>query len=128
MFNIRKVSYSISKYSNESKLLFGIAMILFNLGAKYINMDISKTNETFLKSTIVRRITIFCMFFVATRDLFLSLAMSAVFIIFALGLFNEKSSAYVFPQSFYDDTVTEEEYTLAKDLIAKYEKNRQQKT
>ena len=99
-------------------------MILFNLGSKYIVMDMSKSHEMFLKSTIIRRITIFCMFFVATRDLFVSLVCTSIFIILALGIFNEKSSMTVLPASLFDDTVTEEEYKLAKDLIAKYENNK----
>lgn len=111
----------ISSFTNQNKFFLGITMILFNLGSKYIVMDISKSHEMFLKSTIIRRITIFCMFFVATRDLFVSLVCTAIFVILALGIFNEKSSLSILPSSLFDDTVTEEEYKLAQDLIRKYE-------
>ena len=79
-------------------------------------------HEAFLKSTIVRRLSIFAMFFVTTKDLKLSLIMTAAFVILALGVFNEKSSISVLPASLFDDEVTEAEYNLAKDLISKYEK------
>jgi len=114
----------VSIFANQNKFFLGLTMILFNLGSKYIVMDMSKSHEMFLKSTIIRRITIFCMFFVATRDLFVSLVCTSIFIILALGVFNEKSSMTVLPASLFDDTVTEEEYKLAKDLIAKYENNK----
>lgn len=114
----------VSSFANQNKFFLGLTMILFNLGSKYIVMDVSKSHEMFLKSTIIRRITIFCMFFVATRDLFVSLVCTSIFIILALGLFNEKSSMSVLPASLFDETVTEEEYKLAKDLIAKYENNK----
>jgi len=114
----------VSSFANQNKFFLGLTMILFNLGSKYIVMDMSKSHEMFLKSTIIRRITIFCMFFVATRDLFVSLVCTSIFIILALGVFNEKSSMTVLPASLFDDTVTEEEYKLAKDLIAKYENNK----
>lgn len=114
----------VSSFVNQNKFFLGLTMILFNLGSKYIVMDISKSHEMFLKSTIIRRITIFCMFFVATRDLFVSLVCTSIFIILALGLFNEKSSMTVLPSSLFDDIVTEEEYKLAKDLIAQYENNK----
>lgn len=114
----------VSSFANQNKFFLGLTMILFNLGSKYIVMDMSKSHEMFLKSTIIRRITIFCMFFVATRDLFVSLVCTSIFIILALGIFNEKSSMTVLPASLFDDTVTEEEYKLAKDLIAKYENNK----
>lgn len=114
----------VSSFANQNKFFLGLTMILFNLGSKYIVMDMSKSHEMFLKSTIIRRITIFCMFFVATRDLFVSLVCTSIFIILALGVFNERSSMTVLPASLFDDTVTEEEYKLAKDLIAKYENNK----
>lgn len=114
----------VSVFTNENKFFLGLTMILFNLGSKYIVMDISKSHEMFLKSTIIRRLTIFCMFFVATRDLFVSLKLTSVFIILALGIFNEKSSMSVLPASLFDETVTKEEYELAKDLISKYENNK----
>ena len=114
----------VSSFANQNKFFLGLTMILFNLGSKYIVMDMSKSHEMFLKSTIIRRITIFCMFFVATRDLFVSLVCTSIFIILALGVFNEKSTMTLLPASLFDDTVTEEEYKLAKDLIAKYENNK----
>lgn len=110
---------------NENKFFFGISMLFLNLGSKYLVMDISKSHEMFLKSTIIRRFTIFCLFFVATRDVYVSLIMTAVFIIFALGLFNEKSPTCVLPKSLFDDKVTDEEHTLAKDLLSKYDKQKQ---
>ena len=115
---------NISSFTNNNKFFLGITMILFNLGSKYIVMDISKSHEMFLKSTIVRRLTIFCMFFVATRDLFVSLNCTAIFIVLALGIFNEKSPICVLPQSLFDDNVTDEEYKLAHDLIEKYDRNK----
>jgi hypothetical protein len=89
-------------------------------------VDISKSHEAFLKSTIIRRITIFCMFFVATKDLYVSLVMTAAFIVLAYGVFDSNSNMCVLPKSLYDDVVTKEEYSLAKDLMRKYED--QQKT
>jgi hypothetical protein len=119
---IKKVLSTVFYNINDNKFFFGFTMILFNLGSKYLVMDLSKSHEMFLKSTIIRRFTIFCMFFVATRDVYVSMIMTAVFIILALGVFNEKSAACVLPKSLFDDNVTDEEYTLAKDLLFKYEK------
>lgn len=107
---------------NDNKFFFGFTMILFNLGSKYLVMDLSKSHEMFLKSTIIRRFTIFCMFFVATRDVYVSMIMTSVFIILVLGIFNEKSAACVLPKELFDDKVTDEEYKLAQDLLFKYEK------
>lgn len=122
---IKKGLLTLMNKLNENKFFFGLTMLLLNLGSKYLVMDISKSHEMFLKSTIIRRFTIFCMFFVATRDVYVSMIMTAVFIIFALGIFNEKSPACVLPKSLFDDHVTDEEYKLAQDLLFKYDKQKQ---
>lgn len=122
---MKKVLLTLMNKINENKFFFGLSMLFLNLGSKYLVMDISKSHEMFLKSTIIRRFTIFCLFFVATRDVYVSLIMTTVFIIFALGLFNEKSDTCVLPKSLFDDNVTDEEYTLAKDLLSKYDKQKQ---
>lgn len=108
---------------NSSKFLIGIAMILFNIGSKYIVIDISKSQEQFLKNTIIRRLTLFCIFFVATRDIKISFLLTAAFIIFVQGLFNEDSKmSIVQKKTFYDNVYTQDEYEMSKRIITEYEK------
>ena len=97
-------------------------MIMFNLGSKYIIMDISKNQEQFFKNIIIRRLTLFCIFFVATRDVFISLVLTAVFVVLAFGLFNQDSTYYILSNSFYDNTYTKDEYEMSKTIISEYEK------
>ena len=105
---------------NESKIFFGMTMMLFNFGSKYLISDISKSQEVFLKSIIIRRLTIFCMFFVATKDFKTSVVMTAAFITVAFGIFDNNSSMCVLPKSLFDDKVTDAEHALAQDIIRKY--------
>ena len=107
---------------NSSKITIGIAMIMFNLGSKYIIMDISKNQEQFFKNIIIRRLTLFCIFFVATRDIFVSLILTAIFVVLAFGLFNQDSTYYILSNSFYDNTYTKDEYEMSKTIISEYEK------
>ena len=107
---------------NSSKISIGIAMIMFNLGSKYIIMDISKNQEQFFKNIIIRRLTLFCIFFVATRDIFVSLILTAIFVVLAFGLFNQDSKYYILSNSFYDNTYTKDEYEMSKTIISEYEK------
>lgn len=107
---------------NSSKITIGIAMIMFNLGSKYIIMDISKNQEQFFKNIIIRRLTLFCIFFVATRDVFISLVLTAVFVVLAFGLFNQDSKYCILSNSFYDNIYTKDEYEMSKTIISEYEK------
>lgn len=106
---------------NNSKYLVGIAMIIFNIGSKFLVMDISKSYESLLKSKIVRRLTLFSIFFVATRDIVISFVLTATFIILTMNLFNDESKFCILPNSFKDNVYTEEEYELAKKIIKGYE-------
>ena len=57
---------------NKSKLLSGITLLLLNIGSKYLILDISKGSQSLLKLKIIRRLTLFSIFFVGTRDIILS--------------------------------------------------------
>jgi hypothetical protein len=111
-----------TKQLNSSKVLMGIAMIILNIGSKYVTLEISKNQEHFLKSTIIRRITLFCIFFTATSDLYISLGLTAVFIVLAGGIFNQDSRMYIF-NTFYDNEYTQQEYDQSKIIIKAFEQS-----
>jgi hypothetical protein len=119
------MKFDILKYINflnSSKIFIGIAMIVFNIGSKYLVIDVSKNQEQFFKNSIIRRITIFCIFFVATKDIITSLILTAVFVVLAQGLFHNNSKFYILKKSFYDNVYTKDEYEMSKTIITEYEK------
>lgn len=79
------------QYINHSPLLAGIAMIILNVGSKYVELGFSKTQEQAIKAGITREILIFSIIFVGTKDLVLSIIMTASFVVLSNYLFNEKS-------------------------------------
>ena len=76
---------------NSNTYIYGILMILLNMGSKYIEMDLVNNHKEFLSSTLLRRLLIFTMAFIATRDIVASLTITAAFIIIVLNLFNTES-------------------------------------
>ena len=113
---------------NSNKYLLGVCMILFNLGSKYLILDISKSQEVFLKNVVIRRITLFSIFFVATRDVIKSLILTAVFVVLALGIFHENSKYNILTASFYDSIYTKEEYEMAKLIVKSVEEKNDNKS
>ena len=107
---------------NTNPYLAGIAMIMFNIGSRYLVVDMNQNTENLLKSKIMRRITLFSIFFIATRDLITSLILTAVFLVMTMNLFNEESSFCILPKSFKDNVFTDEEYHFSKRIIREYEK------
>ena len=72
---------------NTSKLFAGILMIIMNIGSKYIEMGLTKSQEQALRNGLGREIIIFCVVFLGTRDLVLSIIMTSAFIILSDHIF-----------------------------------------
>ena len=122
-------------YLNESKFLLGIAMILINVGSKYIEFGFSKTQEEAIRNGIGREILIFAMVFMGTRDLIISIMMTAAFIILSNYIFNEKSKFCMISNSLQnisrkidknnDNIISPEEERNALEILERAEKQKQ---
>ena len=86
---------------NSSKILMGIAMLILNVGSKYVQLEFSKTQESALKSALTREILIFVIIFTATHDIIISILMTAAFVILANHLFNDQSKFCIIPQKYW---------------------------
>ena len=81
----------ILKFLNSSPFFIGIMMLLLNLGSRYIVHEMADTDEEYRKYILVRRLAVFAVCFVGTRDIIVSLILTAAFIVFSTGLFRGKS-------------------------------------
>jgi hypothetical protein len=88
---------------NNSKLFAGIMIIFLNLGSKFITIDLSKTQKEFLANSILRQVLIFAIAFVGTRDLLISILLTAAFTVMVDGLLSEKSPISILPKSIRPD-------------------------
>lgn len=128
---ITKLSFNKMIHSiNNSKFFAGLVMIMLNIGSKYITIKLSKSQLAYLEGTIARQILIFSIIWMGTRDLLISLGMTAVFVVLTDHLFNEKSDYCVLPyhlRSYEDavgeeDKVTPEEIKNAKEVLERARK------
>jgi len=83
---------------NTSNYFIGFMMIMLNLGSRYFIQELGASANAFFSLKMVRRLLIFTVFFVATRDVKTSLILTAAFVIIALELFNEKSKMCILPK------------------------------
>lgn len=121
---------------NTSKLFMGIAMILLNVGSKYIDLEFSKTQENTLKKVLTREILIFSILFTATHDLVISILMTAAFTVLASYLLNNESDYCIIPKHLWkieqvidtnnDGVVSPEEEEWALHILEKVGKKRNQ--
>jgi hypothetical protein len=122
---------------NTNKFFAGILMLFLNLGSKFITVKFSKTQEALIKNTIGRQVLIFVMAFVATRDIYLSLGITAFFVILADHLFHEESPICIIPKRFHelkniidannDNEIDDEEINNAINILKKAKKKKEYK-
>ena len=92
--SIKYVTHSL----NNSKFFAGIVMLMLNIGARHVTVNLSKTQEDFLRYNVAKEIVIFAMSWVGTRDLVTSILVTAAFVVLADYLFNEDSRFCVIPE------------------------------
>lgn len=98
MENIASSLKQITSSLNNSKFFAGIVMLLLNIGARHMTINLSKTQEEFLRYNVAKEIVIFAMAWVGTRDLVTSLLVTAAFVVLADYLFNEDSRFCIIPE------------------------------
>ena len=72
---------------NENKYMIGITMIMLNIGARFIIDELDDDLRKVVSNTFVRRVVIFCSFFMATKDLFTAIVLTIIFVIFINEIF-----------------------------------------
>ena len=76
----------------SSPFVVGAMMLLLNVGSRYIVHEFSDNDEEYSQNILLRRLTIFAVCFVGTRDLITSILLTACFVILASGFLRGKSS------------------------------------
>ena len=71
---------------NNSKFFLGIMLLLLNVGSRYLVDEFSTEPDEYNRNLVLRRIAIFAVCFVGTRDLVTSLLLTAGFVILAQGV------------------------------------------
>jgi hypothetical protein len=123
-------------FLNSSRFFAGVIMILLNIGSKFISVQFSKSAEEYLKFAITKQILVFAMAWMATRDIYTSLVLTAVFVILSEFLFNEESTFCIVPHNYRvlnklmdtnnDGVVSHEELNQAIQILEKAKKEKQQ--
>ena len=105
---------------NTSKYFAGMLILLLNLGSRFLVTELSESQEQLLSNKIIRRFVIFTVVFVSTRDILVSLVVTAVFIVLVSGIFNENSKYCIVTKPVIKQ-VTQDDYKEAKKVIKLFE-------
>lgn len=71
---------------NNNKFFLGIALLLLNIGSRHLVDEFSTNPDEYDRNLVLRRLAIFAVCFVGTRDVVVSLVLTAAFVILAQGV------------------------------------------
>lgn len=126
---------NVLKSINTNKFVAGIIALTLNMLSKYVTIDLSKTQQAYLKNSIFRQILIFSIVWVSTRDIIVSLILTGTFIALTQHLFNEDSPLCILPKNLQelesaidlndDNILTTKEIDHAINILNKAKKRQQ---
>ncbi len=71
---------------NNNKFFIGVMMILLNIGSRHLVDEFSGSEEEYKRNIVLRRIAVFAVCFIATRDIVHATLLTAGYIIIASGI------------------------------------------
>lgn len=75
---------------NDNKYMIGLTMIMLNIGARFIIDELDDDLRNMISNKFIRRVFIFCSFFMATKDLFTSIVLTIIFVILINEVFGKE--------------------------------------
>jgi hypothetical protein len=84
---------------NSNPYFIGSMMLLLNLGGRHLATGLTPEQDKFFQNDWFRKVLIFVVFFIGTRNIISSLFMAIIFILVVYYLLNDKSSLYLFKPS-----------------------------
>jgi hypothetical protein len=122
---------------NSSKYFLGFMMIMLNIGSKYVTVKLSKSQEAYIRNYIIREILIFSMCWMGTRDIYISIVVTASFFVLTQHLFNEESKFCILPERYKkfhlvldtnnDGVISDQEINDAVTLLTKAKKQKSER-
>tara|TARA_X000000368_G_C22949704_1_gene676029 strand:+ start:227 stop:667 length:441 start_codon:yes stop_codon:yes gene_type:complete len=119
---------------NKSKLFAGFVMVLLNIGSRFVKIEVSKSQEKYLKKSLGRHLMIFAVTWLGTRDILIALTITAIFNVLIDYLLNEKSRFCIIPHKHRefdelldlngDGEISEEEINKAFEILRKAKKTK----
>uniref|UniRef100_A0A6C0CX92 Uncharacterized protein n=1 Tax=viral metagenome TaxID=1070528 RepID=A0A6C0CX92_9ZZZZ len=80
--------YKINDDTN--KYILGLAIIIINIGSRFILDELTPKQKKFINRPAIRRLTIFCIFYMTTRDCVASIILTITFILITMNIYNEE--------------------------------------
>ena len=105
---------------NGSKIAWGLSTIGMQLGARFVVGDLTAMQTKILGSKVAKRIIMFLMIFVATRDVMISVVLTVAIHAVLTWLVNEHSGMCLVSPGFVSGHHDQTEYEAALAIVQRY--------
>ena len=118
---------------NSSKYFTGIMMILLNIGSRFVEIKLGSSMESFIKYNVARELLIFTIAWMGTRDIIVSIILTASFVVLSEFLLNHKSRFCVLSDKYKtinvdansDGVISDSEINKAIETLEKAKKQKE---
>lgn len=118
---------------NNNKYFTGIVLLTLNLLSRFVPIKLTKIQKKLLQHNLFKQLIIFSIAFSVTRDIIMSILVTAAFHILATHLLNEKSKLCILPEHMKrlhdaidldgDNHISEEEIQNALKILEQAKKS-----
>lgn len=82
--------HKVVGFLNNSTFFSGVMLLLLNVGSRFIAHELSDDDKEYSQNLLIRRLAIFAVCFVGTKDAVISLILTAAFVVLSAGIFRGK--------------------------------------
>jgi hypothetical protein len=84
---------------NNNKIFAGVIILIMNISSRYATLELSKSQEYYVKYIFGKQLLLFAIIWIGTRDIFISLVLTIVFLLLANYLLNDQSKYCIIPSN-----------------------------
>ena len=97
-----KKKYSFMDYYdslNNNKIFAGVIILIMNICSRYATLELSKSQEYYVKHIFGKQLLLFAIIWMGTRDIIISIILTIIFLILADYLLNDQSKYCIIPSN-----------------------------
>ena len=121
-----KKKYSFMDYYNSlnnNKIFAGVVILIMNICSRYATLELSKSQEYYVKYIFGKQLLLFAIIWIGTRDIIISIVLTILFLILADYLLNDQSKYCIIPSNCkvedFSGNITQKDINDSIDILKK---------
>ena len=82
---------NLAGFINGNKMFAATCMLMLNIGSRYVNLGITKSQEHYIRKLLSPELFVFIVFWMGSRDIFYAFILASVYSLLSRFLLNENS-------------------------------------